>query len=108
MRKYAIAICLTLILSFFAAYATAAEKAITAKADQVTVAKDKNGHEYVRVTITEQRELSGMKYTTGVPVMFFGALVEKAKTLKAGNSFTAIVQPKDYQGRTSYTGIALK
>ena len=87
--------------------AHAGDKMITAKADSVTVLNDRNGNEYVRIIITETRTLEGMEYAKGIPVMAFGDLVERAKTLKAGDEFTAVVSTREFQGRESYTLMAL-
>lgn len=79
---------------------------ITAIADSVTVAQGKNG-EYVRVIITEKRSLNGVSYEKSLPVMFFQDLAVKAKTLKAGSKFSAIVTPREFRGIESYTALSL-
>jgi len=72
----------------------------------VTSALDKHGAEYTRIIIEEDRELNGIKYTMGVPVMAFGELSAKAKTLKPGDVLKAVASGSEYKGRWSYTAIA--
>jgi len=86
--------------------ALAADKIISAQISQATTAIDKNGNEYVRFIVPEERSLQGVKYTQGVPVMIFGESVAKAKTFKVGDSFRAIVSTKEYKGNLSYRLIA--
>ena len=69
----------------------------------VTTQIDKNGNDYVRVIISEERELNGIKYTAGVPMMAFGDTVAQAQALSAGEQVKAICSAQEYQGRTSYT-----
>ena len=88
--------------------AMAADQPLTAKADSVTIMPDVNGNTYVRIIITEKRSLNGVSYDKSIPVMFFGKkLVDKAKGIKEGDTFKAIVTPREYQGRESYTALSL-
>ncbi len=100
MAKIALAI---LIAIAIATPALAADKLITAKVESVTVAKDKNQQEYVRLRVAAAKELNGIQYTSAVPAMVFGPEVAKAKTIKSGQTVKMIVQEREYQGRTSYT-----
>lgn len=88
--------------------ALAEDLQINAVADSVTVSKDINGREYVRIIVTEKRSLNGVSYEKSIPVMFFGEqLANKAKAIKAGQKFSAIVTPRDFRGRESYTAMSL-
>jgi len=110
MKRYAslfvmavvMAFCLTLVVGA----ANAADKIISTTIDQSVTAIDKNGAEYVRLIINEDRTLQGVKYQMGVPVMAFGSLVEKAKAFQPGDTLKAIVSSKEYKGNTSYSVIA--
>ena len=97
------------LVSFLAvpAVAMAADKILNTKITSATTAIDKNGNQYVRLLISEQRNLKGVKYDVEVPVMIFGAMVNKAKGLKSGDKIKAVVASREYQGRTSYTVRAL-
>ena len=86
--------------------AMAEDVILNAKVTDVTTALDRHGVEYTRIIITEARELNGVKYTTGVPVIAFGDLSAKAKTLKPGQMLKAIASGSEYKGRWSYTAIA--
>ena len=89
------------------AVAMAADKILNTKITSATTAIDRNGAQYVRLLVSEQRNLKGVKYQVEVPVMVFGAMVAKAKGLKAGDKIKAVVASREYQGRTSYTVRAL-
>jgi hypothetical protein len=104
--KYIVA--MVIVALFFAGIASASEVLVQAKVDSVTVALDKNGKTYVRVIVNEERSLNGIKYQIGVPCMLFGEeLVRDGKSIRKGDSFKAIAQPREYMGRVSYTVIAL-
>jgi len=83
--------------------ALALDSMVTAPIASVDTLIDKNGNEYVRVVITEDRSLNGVKYETEALVMAFGRQVEAAKTLKPGDTFKGICNSREYQGRLSYT-----
>ena len=80
---------------------------LESKIQNVTVNLDKNGNEYVRVIIEKQKELNGVAYTIGVPVMAFGDIVNQARNLIEGDSLKAICSAGEYKGRTSYTLLAI-
>ena len=107
MHKFAsIAVMLVLALALsLPAYAQDEIKAW--KIDSVTIAKDRNGADYVRFIVTEQRSLNGVKYDRSVPVMAFGETVKKAKTMKAGQTLKAVVSKRIFQERESYTILSL-
>jgi len=110
MKKIAFAILAVVFmfsLMLAPAPASAEDQLLTAKISSVVQAKDKNGNAYTRVIIEEQKELNGVKYTTGVPVMFFGDMAAKGAQLKTGGTFKGIVSSRDFNGRTSYTAHAL-
>jgi cell division protein FtsL len=81
----------------------AAEVLIDTEIQQMTVEKDKNGEEYIRFIIQEDRSLNGIAYTADVVTMAFGSAVEKAKTLKEGDTLRAIASTNEYQGRLNYS-----
>jgi hypothetical protein len=83
--------------------ALAEDLLLTAKIQDVVLALDKNGRQYVRVIVNEERSLKGITYEVGVPIMAFGSHVEKAKTLKKGETLRAICDRRESQGRVSYT-----
>ena len=108
--KKALAIYLTLILTIvigMAIVANAADKLIDTTVDSVTIATDKNGNEYVRMIVTEDRSLNGVAYKRSLPVMAFGDTVSEAKSLKAGDQLKAVVSVREFQGRESYTILGL-
>jgi hypothetical protein len=77
---------------------------LTGKIESVTVKLDKNGKQYVRFIVpVEGVTQQGTKYEESLPVMAFGDHVARAKTMKAGQILKVVVQPREYQGRQSYT-----
>ena len=76
---------------------------LNAKVQDVAIAMDKNGKQYVRVIVNEQRTLQGISYEVGVPVMAFGIHVEEAKGLKKGQTLKAICERHEAKGKVSYT-----
>ena len=83
-------------------YAFSQDMLLTAKIEDVAVALDKNGKQYVRLIVNEKRTLEGIAYEVGVPVMAFGSQVKEAKTLKKGEILKAICDKREKDGRTSY------
>jgi len=95
------------IICICASVANAEDVVINAIVASATIAIDKNGNEYVRIIIVEPRQLQGVEYDVGVPIMFFGDFVEKAKTLKKGDRIHVVVNKRLYQGNFSYTALAV-
>lgn len=97
------------IISFmFCSTPARAEQPMTFKPDSVTVLKDKNGNEYVRMLISEKKNSSGISYTQSTTVNAYRELVPAASKIKPGSEVTAIVEKREYQGRTYYTLLGLK
>jgi hypothetical protein len=84
----------------------AQDRTLEGKLCNVTVAKDKNGNEYVRLVVPEQRTLNGVKYEADAFVMAFGNQVVKAKSLKAGDKVSMIVNTRENKGCESTTVVA--
>jgi len=74
--------------------------------EQVVTKLDKNGVEYTRFIIQEERDLNGLKYKTDVVVMAFGTSNEKAKTFSPGDKVKMIASINEYQGRKNYNVVA--
>jgi len=83
--------------------AYAKDVVIEAKVTSITKALDKNGSPYVRIIVEEARELNGVAYTSGVPVMAFSTIAGQVKGLKAGDTLHVIAAKRTFQGRDSYT-----
>jgi hypothetical protein len=90
----------------FTGMAIASDKMLDAKIVSASTSTDKNGAEYVRILISEDRSLQGVKYTQTVAVMAFGEMVAKAKGLKSGDTLKAVCSEREYRGRISYTVLA--
>ena len=72
------------------------------------VAKDKNGADYVRVIVPEQKKLNGVTYEISTAIFFFGDSVAHAKTLKEGESKKFVVSETTNNGRTFIHGLAVQ
>lgn len=99
--KHLITIAMILAL---AVTASAGDKILETTVDSATVALTQNGAEYVRLIVSEERNLNGVTYKRSIPAMAFGELVPQAKELKAGDTLKAVVNFRDLaDGRQSYT-----
>jgi hypothetical protein len=103
MKRLIIAVILAVFVAINITPVNAAEQLLTAKISSVTIAKDKNGAEYVRMLIDEQRNIGGIQYTKTVPVVAFRENVAAAKALKQGDTLKAVVSKSSLpDGRESY------
>lgn len=108
MRKFATILLAVMLMAATVVSASAADKLLEAEITDHVVAIDRNGNEYVRMIISETRELNGVSYERGVPVLAFGADVPAAKALKVGDKLKAVVSFRALgDGRESYTIIKL-
>jgi len=104
MKKITALCIIALMLTFTAAItgAYAQETVLKTEITQMTIQKDKNGNEYVRFIIKEDRTFNGIDYQAEVVTIAFGSAVEKAKTLKEGDTLHAIAQIGEYNGNKNY------
>ena len=105
--KKLIIITLTALTILVGSFTVASAKDVLLK-DQIVkdsvVAYTKNDKEYVRIIISEPRELDGVKYTVGVALMCFEQdQLENAKAFGPGDTVSCIADKGSYKGRTSYT-----
>lgn len=111
MKKLSIALLAIVLFMSATLPVLAAEEMKTFTVDKLVTAMDKNGNEYCRFIAHEEKMLNGVKYTVGVPVMTFSGTTPQAfdtiSKLSNGDSVKAIVQAKEYKGRTSYTVLAI-
>lgn len=107
----AIALIAIATLCAFIMPAVAEELVKDFKIQSLVTAQDKNGNDYARFIAQEAREKDGVKYTVGVPVMIFSGsspdLYKAIATKKDGDIVKLVVQTREYQGRTSYTALAM-
>jgi hypothetical protein len=95
--------CLAAILAMFLpATAPAEDVLLNARIQDVAIALDKNGKQYVRIIVNEERSLKGIAYEVGVPVLGFGGHAEKARSLKKGDTLKAVCDRRESQGRVTY------
>ena len=109
MKKFAIIILVSLIVSITLTMPAAAEdvalKGVTVESASTLI--DKNGVEYVRFIIGEKRTLSGIAYTSTIPMNAFGSLATpEAKAIKSGDKVSAICRSKTYEGSRYLTVIS--
>jgi len=93
-------------LAVFVQTSIAADLMLNTEIKQMTVRNDKNGNEYVRFIIEEDKELNGVAYKTETVVMCFGGTVEQAKAYAEGDKLKAIASSNEYRGRTNYNIVA--
>lgn len=80
---------------------------LTAKVTSVVQAKTKAGDAYTRAVIEVPGELNGIKFPDSRLLMFFGDMASKGSALKAGQTVSVIAAPRVFNGRTSYTALAI-
>jgi len=85
--------------------ASAKDLMLESEITSISIQPDKNGNDYGRIFIQEDRELNGVGYKASVAVMCFGDTVEAAKTYSKGDSFKAVVSTNQYKGRLNYNVI---
>lgn len=83
----------------------AEDMVLEGKVESAVTKLDKNGNEYTRIIVMEEKSLQGISYQVGTPVMVFGEETQTAKQLNDGDTFKCIAQKRPYQGRDSYTVI---
>ena len=93
-------------LAIFVQTVPAADMLLDTQIKTATVAIDKNGNEYVRFIIVENKNLNGIAYKADVVVMCFGSIVDQAKQLSDGDPLKAIASTNEYKGRTNYNILA--
>jgi len=107
MKKFSLIIMIVVSMVIgLVSLSSAQDKILDTEIKTVTIAQDKNGNDYGRIIIVEQRELNGIKYTTDVVCMAFGSTVENARELTAGDKFKAVVAENEYKGRLNYNIIS--
>lgn len=84
----------------------AEDQIFTGKAERVTLKATKAGDTYAIVFVKEARVLEGVSYSVDVPMYAFGTAGEKAKTLKPGDEFKAVVNKSERGGNTRYNVLA--
>lgn len=103
MKYLVLAIMLALAVPAFAA-----DEVITFTPSAVTVLKDRNQNEYVRMVWGTEKELDGIKYSSGSTVNAYRELVAEAKKIKPGTQVTCVVSKRNYNGTVYYTVLAFK
>ena len=95
-----------LIVGLLAPVAIAKEVSLNVTVTDMVERQDKNGNDYVRFIAQMPKELQGVSYEVGVPIMAFGQIVEKAKTYKVGDTLKCIAKYREFESRESYTILA--
>lgn len=94
------------VILFVSSVVSAQDLILTGKLDNVTQKISQKGNAYVILSIPENRELNGIKYTTSVSVFSFNS--EEAKKLKTGDTVKMVVKKTtDKTGNEFHTLIAL-
>ena len=103
MRKFHTILVVLLAIMWFVPVVHAANENLSAVVESATLAKDKNGNDYVRFIIPVSKNMQGIQYDDTIVVMAFGKLAQPAQAYKAGDTLNAIVKSREFQGNTSYT-----
>lgn len=104
MKRFIIA--LTLVLAF--AFAAQAEQVVTITPDSVTVLKTKAGEDYVRMLVSEKKTANGITFAQSTTYNAYRENVPAASKCKPGTPITAVVEKREYQGRSYFTILGIK
>jgi hypothetical protein len=108
MRKLlVIAIMATLFIGFLAPAAMCEDKVLEFTIGDMVEKLDKNGAQYVRFISQESRTIDGITYPKGIPVMAFGEIAPQLAAYSNGDTIKCVVTTREYQGRESYTILAI-
>jgi len=88
--------------------AHATEQLLTFKAESVTVLKDKNGADYVRIIMSESKTSNGITYKSSAPINAYREMVSDAMKIKPGDTVTCMADKNEYQGKTFYRVLGFK
>jgi hypothetical protein len=109
MKNIFTGIIVLLIVTFvWIATPARAEQVLTFKPDTVTVLKDKNGNDYVRMLVSEKKASQGVNFTQSTTINAYRDLVPAASKIKPGQEVTAVVEKREYQGRSYFTVLGIK
>lgn len=89
---------------------SAMAKDVLLKGDKIvsiSTQNDKNGNEYTRIFIKQDRSLNGVAYHVSVPIMAFGETAALAQNLEVGSEIHAICKEGSYKGSKSYQLLAI-
>jgi len=102
LRSSIVAVIVAVSFLMVPVLATAADKLIQTKVQDVVKKLDKNGNPYVRIMINEKRSLNGVEYEASVMMMAFNETAAMAEALQKGQEIKAIVAENDFRGNKSY------
>lgn len=88
------------------AYSASPQQLKTWTIESTTELVNKNGEPFIRFIVKEDRQIQGVKYRPGIPVMAFTDVIEEARQYNAGDTLKAVVNHRIYNGRESYTILA--
>ena len=86
--------------------AVAKEVALDVKITSMVEKVDKNGQPYIRFIAQFPKELQGVSYEVGMPIMAFGGAVEQARSYSEGDQLKCIAKFREWNSRESYTILA--
>ena len=105
MRYFTKTVLILLVLAL-ALPAFAEDQVFTGQVERVTVKATKGGDNYAIVFVKQERTLQGIQYAVDVPMYAFGSSGDKAKTMKSGDHFKAVVSKSERGGNLRYTILA--
>ena len=102
-----VAITILAIAIFTATISHAADKLIDLKVSKVISKIDKNGDDYKIIIVKVPKTLNGQRYMSSMAVMAFSDTIDLVDAVVVGEQLKAIVNLRQYQGRTSATLLAM-
>ena len=94
------------VVALTATFAVAEDIMLQVTPTEIVDAVDKNGNPFKRIVFEEEKELNGVKYNSSSIIIAFQNL-EAVDALTIGQPAKLIVNKREYQGRDSYTLLAI-
>ena len=103
MKKIFTTLFVAIILAIASLAVAAPDMMMEKEIQQIVFKKDKNGNDFARIIVKDQRELNGVKYDREVAVMAFGDKAQAVRAYRKGQTIKAVVSVGEYRGNPSYT-----
>jgi hypothetical protein len=104
MKKYFSAVIVALfVVLCCTGMAIAKDVIINKEIKAISFKNDKNGNQYARIFVSQDRTLNGVSYKRDIAIMGFGEHVAKLKAYKKGQTIKLVCSEGEYKGNPSYT-----
>jgi hypothetical protein len=106
MKKFA-ALFVVIAILCCVGIASAKDIVINQEIKAIAFKNDKNGNQYVRIFVEQDRTLNGISYKRDIALMGFGDVVAPLKAYKKGQKVKLVVSEGEFRGNPSYRILAV-